>query len=97
MVGRHHQLDGHEFEQTLGDSGGQEDVGLTLWRPLCQMQETEAPITSSLAGPRRGLLFPLSLLFQQGHEWSNPWPHTETLPGLAPSSQPAATLPTTSP
>ena len=23
MVGRHHRLDGHEFEQTLGDSEGQ--------------------------------------------------------------------------
>ena len=23
MVGRHHQLNGHEFEQTLGDSEGQ--------------------------------------------------------------------------
>ena len=23
MVGYHHQLDGHEFEQTLGDSEGQ--------------------------------------------------------------------------
>ena len=23
MVGRHHRLDGHEFEQALGDSGGQ--------------------------------------------------------------------------
>ena len=23
MVGRHHQLNGHEFEQTLGGSGGQ--------------------------------------------------------------------------
>ena len=23
MVGRHHQLNGHEFEQTSGDSGGQ--------------------------------------------------------------------------
>ena len=23
MVGRHHQLDGHEFEQTLGHSEGQ--------------------------------------------------------------------------
>ena len=22
MVGRHHQLSGHEFELTLGDSGG---------------------------------------------------------------------------
>ena len=24
MVGRHHRLDGREFEQTLGDSEGQE-------------------------------------------------------------------------
>ena len=23
MVGRHHQLNGHEFEQTLGDGEGQ--------------------------------------------------------------------------
>ena len=23
MVGWHHQLNGHEFEQSLGDSGGQ--------------------------------------------------------------------------
>ena len=23
MVGRHHQLDGHEFKQTPGDSAGQ--------------------------------------------------------------------------
>ena len=23
LVGWHHQLDGHEFEQTLGDGGGQ--------------------------------------------------------------------------
>ena len=23
MVGRHHRLNGHEFEQTLGDSEGQ--------------------------------------------------------------------------
>ena len=26
MVGWHHQLNGHEFEQTLGDSGGQESL-----------------------------------------------------------------------
>ena len=26
MVGCHHQLDGHEFEQTLGDSKGQESL-----------------------------------------------------------------------
>ena len=26
MVGWHHQLDGHEFEQTLGESEGQESL-----------------------------------------------------------------------
>ena len=26
MVGWHHQLNGHEFEQTLGDSKGQESL-----------------------------------------------------------------------
>ena len=26
MVGWHHQLNGHEFEQTLGDSGGQRSL-----------------------------------------------------------------------
>ena len=26
MVGRHHQLNGHEFEQTLGDGEGQESL-----------------------------------------------------------------------
>ena len=28
MVGRHHQLNGHGFEQTLGDSGGQRSLRL---------------------------------------------------------------------
>ena len=27
MVGWHHQLNGHEFEQTLGDGKGQESLG----------------------------------------------------------------------
>ena len=26
MVGRHHQLNGHEFERTLGDGDGQEGL-----------------------------------------------------------------------
>ena len=31
MVGRHHWLSGHEFEQTLGDSGG--ETSLACWSP----------------------------------------------------------------
>ena len=32
MVGWHHQLDGHEFEQALGDGEGQEGLACcSLW------------------------------------------------------------------
>ena len=32
MVGWHHQLSGHQFEPTLGDSGGQRNlVCCSLW------------------------------------------------------------------
>ena len=32
MVGWHHQLDGHEFEQALGDSEGQGNLACcSLW------------------------------------------------------------------
>ena len=32
MIGRHHQLNGHEFEQTLGDSEGQRSLACcSLW------------------------------------------------------------------
>ena len=37
MVGWHHQLDGHEFEQALGDSEGQGSLafmGLQSWTQL---------------------------------------------------------------
>ena len=32
MVGQHHRLNGHEFEQTPGDGEGQESLaGFSLW------------------------------------------------------------------
>ena len=31
MVRWHHQLHGHEFEQTLGDSEGQETLAYSPW------------------------------------------------------------------
>ena len=32
MVGWHHRLNGHEFEQTLGDGEGRESLGgCSLW------------------------------------------------------------------
>ena len=32
MVGWHHQLNGHEFEQTLGDNEGQESLTAAVYR-----------------------------------------------------------------
>ena len=45
MVGRHHRLSGHEFEQTPGDSEGQESlVCCSPWGPKeSDMTVTEQP------------------------------------------------------
>ena len=46
MVGKHHQLNGHEFEQTPGDSGGQRNgISLACCSPWDQK---ELGITSRL-------------------------------------------------
>ena len=39
MVKKHHQLNGHEFEQTLGDSGGQRRLA------VCSHGVTESDTT----------------------------------------------------
>ena len=31
MVGWHHRLNGHEFEQILGDNGGQRNLACTVY------------------------------------------------------------------
>ena len=42
MVGRHHQLSGHEFEQNLGDSEGQRMLApCTPWVPKSGTTVTE--------------------------------------------------------
>ena len=39
MVGWHHQLNRHEFEQTLGDRGGQMSLACcSLWGHNCRIQ-----------------------------------------------------------
>ena len=43
MVGWHHQLNGHEFEQTLGDRKGQE-----AWRAAVQGDCKESDTTEKL-------------------------------------------------
>ena len=41
MVGWHHQLDGHEFEQTLGDSEGQGSLACCSPRGRKELDMTE--------------------------------------------------------
>ena len=52
MVGWHHRLNGHEFEQTLGDSDGQGGLGMLLSMGLesqdmtaTEQQQTSCPQT----------------------------------------------------
>ena len=39
MVGWHHQLNGHESEQTLGDSEGQAPLSFTISQSLLRLWE----------------------------------------------------------
>ena len=41
MVGQHHRLNGHEFEQTLGDSKGQGSIGCCSPRGYKELDTTE--------------------------------------------------------
>ena len=41
MVGWHHRLNGHEFEQTLGDSEGQERLACPQGRKEWDMTEQQ--------------------------------------------------------
>jgi len=46
MVGWHHQLGGHEFEQILGDSEGQ--GGLVCHSPwVCKESDTTEPLNNN--------------------------------------------------
>ena len=46
MVGWHHPLNGHEIEQTLGDSEGQRSlVGCSPWG--CEDSDTTEPLNSN--------------------------------------------------
>ena len=45
MVGCHHQLNGHEFEQTLGDDGGQRSLACSVHDVLCTWGHGELDAT----------------------------------------------------
>ena len=45
MVGWHHQLNGHEFEQTAGDSEGQGD--LICYSPWCHKESDKTELLNN--------------------------------------------------
>ena len=48
MVGRHHQLDGHEFKQTPGDGEGQGSLACFRPRGCKELDVTEQLNTNSI-------------------------------------------------
>ena len=48
MVGWHHRVNGHEFEQTLGDSEGQGSLARCSPRGHKELDTSEQAITGSL-------------------------------------------------
>ena len=76
MVGWHHRLNGHEFEQTPGDSEGQESLGLTWAAARVSMDCWEGNMETTMPG-REGLseeflkqVIPELSLQRVGKEWS---------------------------
>ena len=59
MVGWHHQLNGHEFEQTPGDSEGQGSLACcSPWG------RRESDMTEQLNNSKYRVLFAIQLLFK---------------------------------
>ena len=65
MVGQHHQINGHEFEQTPGDSEGQGSlVSFSPWG--CKESDTTERLNSNnnhLGCIQLGTAFPIKVLF----------------------------------
>ena len=55
MVGGHHRLDGHEFEQALGDGDGQGSLACCSPRG-CKESDTTKPLNNKGAGPSEQVL-----------------------------------------
>ena len=55
MVGGHHRLDGHEFEQALGDGDGQGSLACCSPRG-CKESDTTKPLNNKGAGSSEQVL-----------------------------------------
>ena len=64
MVRQHHRINGHEFEQTLGDSGEQRNLaccsawGCRVRHDLVNEQQQKMPTSSS------SVMYPIKYIFQ---------------------------------
>ena len=62
MVGWHHQLNGHEFEQALGDGEGQGSLACCSPWGHKESDATER-LNNNTPGPSRQMGYPLTLHF----------------------------------
>ena len=62
LVGWHHQLTGHEFEQALGDGEGQGSVACCSYKELDMTEWLNSNNTDTASSPRVHSLHPSSLL-----------------------------------
>ena len=75
MVGRHHRLSGHEFEQTLGDGEGQRSLAAAVngvtkeWKHDLATEQQQAWVRMHLALSGKGLQFILFTLCPQPTAW----------------------------
>ena len=77
-VGWHHQLNEHEFEQTLGDSEGQEAWCATVHGIAKELDMTEQPYSQKTSQYNHTRTTALSNSMKLGHAhgaipWGGPW------------------------
>ena len=64
MVGWHHRLDGHEFEQTPGDSGGQGSLACCSPWGRKELDTTEQPNNKQVTGKSSHVYFILKNIWK---------------------------------
>ena len=81
MVGWHHWLNGHEFEQSLGDDEGQGSLvccspwGCRVWHSFSDWTTATKPGDIWLSAGTSLRLVPASQRVEPETSWPQPWPH----------------------
>ena len=81
MVGWHHQLNGHEFEQTLGDSEGQGSLacyGPWVQKELYMTQQLNSKNTRLAQGENNSAIPLVSVTMSHSLSWNSCGAHTSS-------------------